>query len=92
MFLFFFLSAKIDVRIRLVSESSFLNTAPFKSIMSFGCNSYLTPLKSASRSFILIPRKDSGAILNFNKAIELNPKNADAYYNRGFAKICLKEF
>ncbi|PIV58665.1 MAG: hypothetical protein COS14_08405, partial [Bacteroidetes bacterium CG02_land_8_20_14_3_00_31_25] len=31
----------------------------------------------------------SGAISDFNKAIEINPNNAEAYYNRGFAKINL---
>jgi len=30
-----------------------------------------------------------GAIKDFNKAIEINPKDADAYYNRGLAKIGL---
>ena len=30
-----------------------------------------------------------GAIQDFNKAIELNPNNAVAYYNRGLAKIHL---
>jgi len=30
-----------------------------------------------------------GAIEDFNKAIELNPNDADAYYNRGDAKILL---
>ncbi len=28
-----------------------------------------------------------GAIQDYTKAIELNPKYADAYYNRGIAKI-----
>ena len=28
-----------------------------------------------------------GAIQDFNKAIELNPDLAEAYYNRGIAKI-----
>ena len=30
-----------------------------------------------------------GAILDFNKAIELAPNNANVYYNRGLAKISL---
>ncbi len=29
---------------------------------------------------------ERGAILDYNKCIELNPKYADAYYGRGFAK------
>tara|TARA_B100000287_G_C20445214_1_gene707245 strand:+ start:256 stop:735 length:480 start_codon:yes stop_codon:yes gene_type:complete len=28
----------------------------------------------------------SGAISDYNKAIEINPRDADAYYNRGIAK------
>ncbi len=28
-----------------------------------------------------------GEIENYNKAIEINPKDADTYYNRGLAKI-----
>ena len=31
----------------------------------------------------------NGAISDYNKAIEINPNNAEAYYNRGFAKINL---
>ena len=31
----------------------------------------------------------TGAILDYTKAIELNPKNAVAYYNRGIAKLNL---
>lgn len=30
-----------------------------------------------------------GAIADYDKAIEINPKYADAYYNRGYAKIDL---
>jgi len=33
-----------------------------------------------------------GAINDFNKAIEINPKDADAYYNRGFAKAKLGDY
>jgi hypothetical protein len=32
-----------------------------------------------------------GAILDFNMAIELNPKSGDAYYSRGLAKIALND-
>ena len=32
------------------------------------------------------------AIANYNKAIELNPNDADAYYDRGMAKVNLKEY
>lgn len=34
----------------------------------------------------------SGAIENYNKAIELNPKFTLAYYNRGMARAFLKNF
>ncbi len=30
-----------------------------------------------------------GAIKDYDKAIEINPKDAEAYYNRGLAKIGL---
>jgi len=30
-----------------------------------------------------------GAIEDYNKAIEINPKSADAYYGRGLAKLGL---
>ncbi len=30
---------------------------------------------------------NKGAIQDYNKAIELNPNDADVYYNRGAAKI-----
>ncbi|MCX5905062.1 MAG: tetratricopeptide repeat protein, partial [Proteobacteria bacterium] len=33
-----------------------------------------------------------GAIKDCNKAIELDPKNADAYNNRSIAKACLKDW
>ena len=32
-----------------------------------------------------------GAISAYNKSIEINPSNADAYHNRGVAKEVLKE-
>ena len=32
-----------------------------------------------------------GAIVDFNKAIEINPKDAVAYYNRGIVKIILNQ-
>ena len=34
----------------------------------------------------------TGAISDYNKAIELNPDFASAYYNRGFAKDHLKNY
>src|SRR5450432_3459529 len=34
----------------------------------------------------------AGAITSFNKSIELNPKNPDAYLNRGIAKSYLKDY
>jgi len=33
-----------------------------------------------------------GAIQDYNKAIELNPKYPEAYNNRGFAKVELKDY
>ncbi len=33
-----------------------------------------------------------GAIEDYNKAIEINPKDADAYHNRGFAKAELGNY
>ncbi len=36
-------------------------------------------------------RDYQGAIKEFDKAIKLNPKLADAYYNRGLAKIELDQ-
>ena len=34
---------------------------------------------------------NQGAILDFNKAIELNPKYAEVYVKRGLSKILLKD-
>jgi tetratricopeptide (TPR) repeat protein len=34
----------------------------------------------------------TGAILDYNKAIELDPDNANAYYNRGCTKSSLEDF
>ena len=34
----------------------------------------------------------NGAISDFTKAIELNPDDADAYYNRGLAKSNLEDY
>ena len=36
-------------------------------------------------------KKCTEAILDFNKAIELNPKDGMAYYYRGFAKYVLSD-
>jgi tetratricopeptide (TPR) repeat protein len=33
-----------------------------------------------------------GAIVEYTKAIQLNPTNVDAYYNRGFTKYNLDDF
>lgn len=33
-----------------------------------------------------------GAIADYNKAIEIDPQDANAYYNRGVAKICLGDY
>ena len=33
----------------------------------------------------------TGAIADYDKAIELNPKYAEVYFNRGIAKFILKE-
>ena len=35
--------------------------------------------------------KSEGVIIDFDKAVKLNPKNADAYYNRGVAKYALDD-
>lgn len=46
----------------------------------------------ASRGRIKFELEDSkGALLDFNKAIELNPENAVAYYNRAIVKASLKD-
>ncbi|UFH36054.1 tetratricopeptide repeat protein [Flavobacterium acetivorans] len=33
-----------------------------------------------------------GAILDYNKGIKSNPNNGEAYYYRGYAKICLNKY
>ncbi|MGE4597046.1 MAG: tetratricopeptide repeat protein [Methylophilaceae bacterium] len=58
-----------------------------------GCaqtNTAETYNKSAEEKYDL---KDySGAIADYNKAIEINPNHADAYYNRGIAKDNLEDY
>ena len=34
----------------------------------------------------------NGALLEYNKAIEIYPLNADAYYNRAYVKVQLKDY
>ena len=34
----------------------------------------------------------SGSIIEYNKAIEINPNNSDIYYNRGASKSKLKDY
>jgi tetratricopeptide (TPR) repeat protein len=41
--------------------------------------------KSNSQDFV-------GSIKDYDKAIKLEPKNTDAYYNRGSSKMYLKDY
>ena len=34
---------------------------------------------------------DEGAIADFNKAININPKNLDSYFYRGYAKLMISD-